>query len=381
MASDANAGDERPVRTVQLDAQTVVIALLGFTALSACFATARAAPHSVTIIVVATFLGMALDPVIVALQRVTHWSRGPAGTTILLVAAVIAGAFFVLAGPQLADQSARIETDLPRTIDSLADLPLIGRTLAENDVPQKIEDALGRIPDRMAGNSADLSDALERVTFGASAVLLGLVLVAGIALEGPMLVRLARGAIPHANRELADAVGRLVYNVVARYFAGNLLLATLHALWVTGMGLLAGVPLSPVLGVWVAITSLIPQIGGLLGFALVFVVSLSQGLGVTLFMSVTFFVYMTFNNNVLLPLIVGKVVDVSAPITMLAAIGGFSVAGVVGSLLAVPTIGALKAVASFVRHRGEPGYEPPGSTSMHLDLRGRLHRRRTRHAT
>jgi predicted PurR-regulated permease PerM len=381
MAPDGSAEDEAPVRTVQLDTQTVVVALLGLTALSAFFATARAAPHSVTIIVVAMFFGMALDPIIVAWQRVTHWSRGPAATTILLLAAVIAGAFFALAGPELANQSAQIETDLPRTVDSLADLPLIGGTLADHDVPEKIKDALGSIPERMAGNSSDLSDALERVTFGASAVLMGLVLLSGVALEGPMLVRLARGTIPLANRELADEIGRVVYNVVARYFAGNLLLATLHALWVTGMGLLAGVPLSPVLGVWVAITSLIPQIGGLLGFVLVFIVSLSQGLGVTLFMSATFFLYMTLNNNVLLPLVVGRVVDVSAPITMLAAIGGFSVAGVVGSLLAVPTIGAVKAVTSYVRHRGEPGYEPPGSTPMHLDVRGRLHRLRARHAT
>jgi len=68
---------------------------------------------------------------------------------------------------------------------------------------------------------------------------------------------------------------------------------------------------------------------------------------------------MVFNNNVLLPLVVGRVVDVAPPITMLAAIAGFAVGGVVGSLLAVPSVGVVKAVVTHLRHRGEPGYDPP----------------------
>jgi predicted PurR-regulated permease PerM len=58
---------------------------------------------------------------------------------------------------------------------------------------------------------------------------------------------------------------------------------------------------------------------------------------------------MTFANNVLLPVLVGRAIDVSAPVTMLGAIAGFAVAGVSGSLLAIPVIGAVKAVALSMR--------------------------------
>ena len=105
-------------------------------------------------------------------------------------------------------------------------------------------------------------------------------------------------------------------------------------------------------------------------------VSLTQGVGVAIVMGSAFTIYMTFDNNVLLPIFVGKAVDVSAPVTMLGAIGGFAVAGVAGSLLAIPIIGALKAMTLSMR--GE--MVPAGGALPELGLRERwdLLRRRFR---
>jgi predicted PurR-regulated permease PerM len=47
---------------------------------------------------------------------------------------------------------------------------------------------------------------------------------------------------------------------------------------------------------------------------------------------------------VLQPLIVGKAVKLSPPATMIAALVGVSAMGVVGALVAVPVVGAVKAV-------------------------------------
>jgi len=81
------------------------------------------------------------------------------------------------------------------------------------------------------------------------------------------------------------------------------------------------------------------------------VMSLTQGVGVAIVMGIAFGAYMTFDNNVLLPVFVGKAIDVSAPVTMLGAIGGFAVAGVAGSLLAIPIIGVMAlATAVFMAY-------------------------------
>jgi predicted PurR-regulated permease PerM len=66
---------------------------------------------------------------------------------------------------------------------------------------------------------------------------------------------------------------------------------------------------------------------------------------------------------------------------MLAAIGGFSVAGVVGSLLAVPTIGATKAVFSYIRHRDDPDFKVPIPSEHRFELRSILRRLRPHPAT
>ncbi|MHB1139422.1 MAG: AI-2E family transporter, partial [Microthrixaceae bacterium] len=158
------------------------------------------------------------------------------------------------------------------------------------------------------------------------------------------------------------------------YFAGSLLVALLNGIWTAAAAIIAGVPLSPVLAVWSALTSLIPQIGGLLGFAVVFVVSLTAGVGPAIFMTVAFLVFMLFTNHVLVPLVVGKAVSLSPPVTMLAAVGGFSVAGIVGALFAVPTFGAIKAVALHLRG-GDPEVDHDEAARRHPGVLTRLRAR------
>jgi predicted PurR-regulated permease PerM len=258
-------------------------------------------------------------------------------------------AFVSIAGPQLVTETANLETQLPKTVDSLEDLPLIGSAVRDADLPDKVTTFLASLPDKTADEGAHIGGVVKSVSFGVGAVVLGFFLVAGALFEGPRLIRNIRSAIPADRQESADGIGRIVYDVLAKYFAGSLLVALLNGVWTAGAALLAGVPLSPVLGVWSALTSLIPQIGGLLGFGLVFVVSLTAGVGPAIFMTVAFLVFMLFTNHVLVPLVVGKAVSLSPPVTMLAAVGGFSVAGIVGALFAVPTFGAIKAVTMHLR--------------------------------
>jgi predicted PurR-regulated permease PerM len=109
---------------------------------------------------------------------------------------------------------------------------------------------------------------------------------------------------------------------------------------------------------------------------LIVAVSLTQGIGVAIVMGVAFGAYMTFDNNVLLPIFVGRAIDVSAPVTMLGAIAGFAVAGVAGSLLAIPIIGAGKAMALVLRD-GTPPEAPPAPHPLR-SFRQRWKRRRGR---
>jgi predicted PurR-regulated permease PerM len=363
----------RPRMVAELSTVTVVTILAALTVLILLSWLVRSAPEAMTLLAIGSFAGLALDPVVLATRRALHLTRGWAAALVLLVLSVLIVAFLAIVGPQLAKQTTELPDQIPKVTNSLVDLPLIGDTLAENDVPAKIQDWLGTLPERVAGPDSDIADWAQSISAGVLKAFLALAVMVGLVLDGPLLVERVRSLIPAENRPRADEVGRVAYAVIAKYFVGNLFLSVLHGVWVAIWGIALGVPLTPFLAVWAAVTSLVPQIGGALGFVVIVAVSLTQGVGVAIVMGIAFGAYMTFDNNVLLPVFVGRAVDVSAPVTMLGAIGGFAVAGVAGSLLAIPIIGAGKAVAMSLR-----GELLPSQATPELTLRERWQRLRLR---
>jgi predicted PurR-regulated permease PerM len=350
--------DEPGQLSLELSTTTVVTVLAAVSALLLVLSLVRSAPEAFTLIAIGSFAGLALDPLVTLGERRLQMSRGWSGALVLVVLTIVAVAFLGAVGPQLAKQTTELPDQLPDVVQSLTDLPIIGPTLADNDVPAKVEDWLGTLPERLAGPSSNLAGVVESIGTGMLQAMLALAVMVGLVLDGPMLLHRVRALIPSENRPRAEQLGRVAYAVIARYFVGNLFLSVLHGVWVAIWGTALGVPLTPVLAVWAAITSLIPQIGGLLGFVLIVAVSLTQGIGVAIVMGVAFGAYMTFDNNVLLPIFVGRAIDVSAPVTMLGAIAGFAVAGVAGSLLAIPIIGAGKAMALVLRDGTPPEATP-----------------------
>ncbi len=116
-------------------------------------------------------------------------------------------------------------------------------------------------------------------------------------------------------------------------------------------GLLLGVPLAPVAGLWTTLTNLIPQIGGFLGGGFFVLLALTQGPVEAVIALAVFMAYQNLENNVISPAIVGKAVNLSPPTTMLAALVGAAAAGVPGALVATPLLGAVKAI--YLDRRGE----------------------------
>ncbi|MCX6525971.1 MAG: AI-2E family transporter, partial [Actinobacteria bacterium] len=255
--------DQKPPRlTVDIADQSVLTLLLSLTVLVIIWSTVRSASGAVTLIVVTLFVAMALDPVVNAVQNRAKLGRAPSVVVVLFFGLIVVLGFVAIAGPQLVKESSNLQRQLPKTVASLGDLPLVGKSIQSADLPGKVTQALDSFSARSGrGSGLEVGGLLKSASFGLGAVVLALFLMAGIMLEGPRLVRSIRSALPPGHRESADGIGRVVYQVLAKYFAGSLLVAVLNGIWTASAALLAGVPLSPLLGVWSALTSLIPQIG------------------------------------------------------------------------------------------------------------------------
>jgi predicted PurR-regulated permease PerM len=184
-----------------------------------------------------------------------------------------------------------------------------------------------------------------------------LVTALGVMVDGEIAVRRFRALVPSGRRDRADRLGRIVYTTFGSYFAGSLFVAVLAGLVILSTGLLLGVPLAPVAGLWTTLTNLIPQIGGFLGGSFFVLLALTQGPVEAVIALAVVLAYQNLENNVISPAIVGRAVNLSPPATMLAALVGGAAAGVPGALVATPLMGAVKAV--YLDNRGQmPEPEP-----------------------
>ncbi|MCX7621804.1 MAG: AI-2E family transporter [Acidimicrobiales bacterium] len=372
-----------PAQVVDLDWRVPLVALAAVAFLISVVTLLTATPAATRLLVLAVLLSLAIDPVVVRVQRLTKLRRGHVVALLCgtgLAVAVLGVLFF---GPGTVDQARSFQDDLPRVLDQLTSIPVIGPILDENDVPHQIQQWLSKLPKQLSGQAHLLSNAAEVVTTGLlEAVAMTLVMVA-LLIDGPMLVARVQMLVPRDRQERARRFGRIIYDVVGRYFAGSLVLAGLQGLAVLVTGLVLGVPLSPLLAVWAALWNLVPQIGGAVGgitfVAVAFTVSPTAGV----LAGAVFMVYLTFANNVLLPVIIGRSVDISPFTTMVAAISGFAVAGIVGAMLAAPVFGAGKAMYFEIRPHMRPKREqlenradkaappPPGRLRRALSRVGR----------
>ena len=151
----------------------------------------------------AFFLTMALTFAIICLGLNVQWGQ----TGLFNVG--IAG-FVAVAGPQLVRESATLEQQLPDTIDSLEQLPLVGDLVRRADLSDRLSEALASLPETLKGQSANLGRLVERVSLGLGEAMLGFFLVAGALFEGPRMIADVRRAVPPPRREDADGIGRTV---------------------------------------------------------------------------------------------------------------------------------------------------------------------------
>lgn len=353
-----------PVRVVELDWRSVVPAALTFVGLVALTGVVRSVPRTLGGLAVGTLLALALNPVVSGAQRRLGLPRQGAVAAVLLafVAALVMIALLLV--PPAVRQAGDLRKEVPRVAADLADLPVIGDDLARAGVPETLERAISELPQRLAGNTAPLERAGRSAADMLIAFLVTMLFTITLLLDARRLSDLAARALPAARRARVERVGDLAYRVVGRYVAGSLAVAGIAGLSVLVAGLVLGVPLTPLLAVWVPVWSLVPQIGGAMGGIPFVLLGLTEGPTTGVLCAVFFMAYLQIENNVIAPLMVGNAVKLSPPATMTAALIGVSAGGVVGALIAVPLVGAAKVV--YLELRPPPdddeGEEDPGAT-------------------
>lgn len=359
-------------KTFDLDPRSLPMVILAIITAGVGYLVIKNVAQTLTAFVIALLFALALDPVVTKVQYLSFdhfptWRRfdkddklvqriGRYQSVVMVLAPFVLfatiGAYLI--APKVVDQVQNFSREIPQTVKGLGKLPIVGDEIGSQKSQDNIKHALRELPKRLSAKNSPLSKIFRSVVDGAYLGFLFLLMFVTLLLDGPRLVRNTRRLIPPDRRTTADRIARATHRVIGQYMAGSVFVATLAGVVITSAALILGVPLAPLLGVWIVATNMIPQIGGLLGgvpFVLFgFTVSPLTGL----ICLVIFVSYQQIENHIIQPLVVGKTVKISPPVTMVAALIGVAAGGVLGAMLAVPTVGAVKALAAeFDFPRGE----------------------------
>lgn len=332
------------------------------------YAVATSAPAMVTRVAVGIVVGIALSPLAGAIQRRWDLPRAVASSIVGGGIAVLFAVVLLLVGPSAFRQAEQFSREVPATVEELYSWPIIGDRLQEADAKETVQEWIDELPSRF---DEDTVEAVGRRLIG-GVVAAGIVLLTalGVLFDGEHTVRRVRTVLPARVLPRADRIGHLVYATFGSYFAGSLLVAALNGLVILTTGLLLGVPLAPIAGLWAMFTNLIPQIGGFLGGSFFVLLALTDSPLKAVIAAAVFLGYQQFENNIVGPAIVGSAVNLTPPTTMLAALVGGAAAGVPGALVATPLIGAAKALYL----EGRRQLPPPKDAVLKRRIKARLRR-------
>jgi predicted PurR-regulated permease PerM len=350
---------------LRLSGRTAATAGIAITAAVALFDMALATQSLLVWFTVAGFIAIGLDRPISAMNRSWKVPRF-AGTTIVLGLMVgLVVAVIVLAGPSITNSAATVARDAPEAVRSMESLPLVGRLLEENGAPDKVEEFLGTLPDRLRE-----SDSVERITKAAGDGVAGafwtISFMLALLWDGPRLARAVRDRVPPTKRRRVARFGRAAYTALSNVVAAAAFVAALNGTVVMLLAISLGIPLAPVLGLWAATWNFIPQIGGFVGALPLVALGFGQGPWQGVVALVVFVTYQTFENHVIQPLIGSRVVHVPPLVLLIGALFGGALGGFVGALIAGPILGVGKVALNELRqgdeYRIEDRTEVTGST-------------------
>jgi putative heme transporter len=343
--------DDTPVLTVRADVVAAAMIVAGVLGALVVLAVFRIATSMITKLAVGALIGLALDPILIAVRRGLRCSRAAATVIVGGLLALGFAAIALVLGPSAISQAGDFADELPETVEDFYDWPVVGPRLEEWDAVGRVERFVEDLPAQL--DDETISDLANRVVGGIGSLVVVLVTAIAVMLDGDALVARARRLVPPSRRSRADEIGRIVYRSVGKYFAGSLTVALLNGTVILTAGIVLGIPLAPLAAIWAAITNLIPQVGGFLGGSFFVLLAVTEGALTGAIALAIFLTYQQIENNVIQPAVVGRAVNLTPPTTMLAALIGGAAAGVPGALAATPFLAAAK--------------------SVYLDLRGARH--------
>ena len=324
------------------------------------------------LILVAAFVSVLLNPLVVALQKWKIPRRGWAVAVVTLWAVLVFVGLAVAFGYPLANGINHLAQKLPSYVSAAEHgRGFIGGLVRKYHVQTWVQ----KNESKLVSFGTGLTKPALSLGKGALTLLLELftifILVLLLLLEGPkMRAGLLRAMAPD-RAAWYRRVGHDVSRSVTGYMLGNFVTSLIAGIVVFVTLLATGVPFPFLWALWVALVNFLPMIGGALAGIPTVLFAAAHSLTAGIVTLAVFLIYTQVENHVLNPVVMSRTVRVNPLLVLLSILVGGEmgswIGGIfgafVGALLAIPAAGALQVVTREIWHASAPG-RPGGRLAM-----------------
>jgi putative heme transporter len=316
--------------------------LVVFAAIVALLSVLKRLELIVVPVALATMLAALLSPAVDFLDRRGAPRGGAVALTLLSGIAVVGGilAFvisqFIKGAPALVDQ---VSTSMKGVGDWLTNGPLHINQQQIDQFRKSAIDALQNNQEKLTSGALSTAGTVTEIVTGALLVLFTLIFVLH---GGRSIFAFVTKIFPENVRDRVRDAGRAGFHSLIGYVRATFLVALVDAIGIgTGLAIM-GIPLALPLASLVFLGAFIPLVGAVIaGFLAVIVALIAKGWIFALITLGLIIAVQQLEGHVLQPLVMGRAVSIHPLAVVLAIAGGGVLAGIVGALLAVPTMAFL----------------------------------------
>ena len=295
------------------------------------------------LILIALFLATGLNPAVEALRK-RNMSRNAAVTVIFSSVILFVIFFALVVVPPVISQGTNLIESAPQLLKDLMKNETINQLNTQFGLIDTLQERLKSVTSDgtlLISTFGGVIGVGKSVLSGFFTALTILVLTLYFITSLPQAVNLGLSLVPASRR---DRVGLLTNAIIARvgsFVGSQILIAAMAALFVTILSTILGLPSPIAIGMFVLVAALIPLIGHFIGAGIFTLIALSQSLVIGIVAFVAYVVYVQIENYVVTPRIMKRTLSVPGAVTIIAALIGSSLLGLVGGLLAVPVAASI----------------------------------------
>ena len=290
------------------------------------------------LIIVALFLATGLNPAVVAIQK-----RGISRTnavSIIFISVIFFVAFFIaVVIPPVVSQGTQLINSAPNLLKELETNSTIADLNSQFGIIDTLQNKLieitsdGTLIISAFGGVIGVGKSVLSGTFTALTIL---ILTLYFITSLPQMVDLGVRFAPASRRDRVSRLTNAVISRVGSFVGSQIVIAAMASVFVLALSLSLGLPSPIAIAMIVFVCGLIPLIGHFIGSSVVTIIALTQSVSIGIIAFIAYVVYVQVENYLITPRIMKRTLAVPGAVTIIAALIGTSLLGLVGGLLAVP---------------------------------------------